>query len=321
MYLFFPLTIGVALCFMVADPSNRFHPVAWLGKFIGTFVRKLKKSNNSKNEKLNGALFTISLTAGICILSQLFSHYVYSFFGVIGFALYAIIVVKSTVAILTMEKHASTIILALQENDIERARENLSYIVSRNTTNLDIQHVLSGTIESVSESIVDAIVSPLFYYSFFGPAGAIGYRIINTMDSMIGYKDRYYLNIGWMSAKADTILNFIPARLSAILMILSARIIGADWRNSIDVLSTDHSKTSSINAGYPMSTMAGALRVKLEKIDEYTLGRELEQLTIDKCKIAIKIMRGTALIFCILISFPVIVALSLIGWWNLVFGF
>jgi adenosylcobinamide-phosphate synthase len=321
MYLFFPLTLGVALCFMVADPSNRFHPVAWLGKFIGTFVKKLKKSNNSKIEKLNGAIFTISLTAGICILSQLFSHYVYSFFGVIGFALYAIIVVKSTVAILTMEKHASTIILALQENDIVRARENLSYIVSRNTSNLDIQHVLSGTIESVGESIVDAIVSPLFYYSFFGPAGAIGYRIINTMDSMIGYKDRYYLNIGWMSAKADTILNFIPARLSAILMILSARIIGADWRNSIHVLSTDHSKTSSINAGYPMSTMAGALRVKLEKIDEYTLGRELEQLTIDKCKIAIKIMRATALIFCILISFPVVVALSLIGWWNLFFGF
>jgi adenosylcobinamide-phosphate synthase len=321
MYLFFPLTIGVALCFMVADPSNRFHPVAWLGKFIGTFVKKLKKSNNSKIEKLNGAIFTISLTAGICILSQLFSHYVYSFFGVIGFALYAIIVVKSTVAILTMEKHASTIILALQENDIVRARENLSYIVSRNTSNLDIQHVLSGTIESVGESIVDAIVSPLFYYSFFGPAGAIGYRIINTMDSMIGYKDRYYLNIGWMSAKADTSLNFSPARLSAILMILSARIIGADWRNSIHVLSTDHSKTSSINAGYPMSTMAGALRVKLEKIDEYTLGRELEQLTIDKCKIAIKIMRATALIFCILISFPVVVALSLIGWWNLFFGF
>lgn len=321
MYLFFPLTIGVALCFMAADPSNRFHPVAWLGKFIGAFVKKLKKSNNSKIERLNGAIFTISLTAGICILSQLFSLYVYSFFGVIGFALYAIIVVKSTVAILTMEKHTSTIILALQENDIVRARENLSYIVSRNTTNLDIQHVLSGTIESVGESIVDAIVSPLFYYSFFGPAGAIGYRIINTMDSMIGYQDRYYLNIGWMSAKADTILNFIPARLSAILMILSARIIGADWRNSIHVLSTDHSKTSSINAGYPMSTMAGALRVKLEKIDEYTLGKELEQLTIDKCNIAIKIMRATALIFCILISFPVVVALSLIGWWNLFFGF
>jgi adenosylcobinamide-phosphate synthase len=180
---------------------------------------------------------------------------------------------------------------------------------------------LSGTIESVGESIVDGIVSPLFYYCFFGPAGAIGYRIVNTMDSMVGYKDRYNIDLGWMSAKADTILNFIPARLSAILMILSAKIIGADWRNSIHVLSTDHSKTSSANAGYPMCTMAGALRVKLEKIGEYTLGIELEQITIDKCKTAIKIMQVTALIFCILISLPIVATLSLMGWWNLIFGF
>jgi adenosylcobinamide-phosphate synthase len=321
MYLFLPLIIGVGLCFMIGDPSNKFHPVAWLGKIIWTLSEKLRKSNNSKIQKLTGSIFTISLTSGICIISQVFSDYVYSFFGAVGFGLYAILVVKSTVAILTMEKHATSIILALQENDMVRARENLSYIVSRNTTNLDSQHVLSGTIESVGESIVDGIVSPLFYYCFFGPAGAIGYRIVNTMDSMVGYKDRYNIDLGWMSAKADTILNFIPARLSAILMILSARIIGADWRNSIHVLSTDHSKTSSVNAGYPMCTMAGALRVKLEKIGEYTLGIELEQITIDKCKTAIKIMEVTALIFCILISLPIVATLSLMGWWNLIFGF
>jgi adenosylcobinamide-phosphate synthase len=321
MYLFLPLIIGVGLCFMIGDPSNKFHPVAWLGKIIWTLSEKLRKSNNSKIQKLTGSIFTISLTSGICIISQVFSDYVYSFFGAVGFGLYAILVVKSTVAILTMEKHATSIILALQENDMVRARENLSYIVSRNTTNLDSQHVLSGTIESVGESIVDGIVSPLFYYCFFGPAGAIGYRIVNTMDSMVGYKDRYNIDLGWMSAKADTILNFIPARLSAILMILSARIIGADWRNSIHVLSTDHSKTSSVNAGYPMCTMAGALRVKLEKIGEYTLGIELEQITIDKCKTAIKIMQVTALIFCILISLPIVATLSLMGWWNLIFGF
>jgi adenosylcobinamide-phosphate synthase len=321
MYLFLPLIIGVVLCFMIGDPSNKFHPVAWLGKIIGTLSEKLRKSNNSKIQKLTGSIFTISLTSGICIISQVCSDYVYSFFGAVGFGLYAILVVKSTVAILTMEKHATSIILALQENDMVRARENLSYIVSRNTTNLDSQHILSGTIESVGESIVDGIISPLFYYCFFGPAGAIGYRIVNTMDSMVGYKDRYNIDLGWMSAKADTILNFIPARLSAILMILSAKIIGADWRNSIHVLSTDHSKTSSANAGYPMCTMAGALRVKLEKIGEYTLGIELEQITIDKCKTAIKIMQVTALIFCILISLPIVATLSLMGWWNLIFGF
>jgi adenosylcobinamide-phosphate synthase len=312
--------MGVVLCFTMGDPPNKYHPVAWLGKVIETLAKKLRKSNRS-NLKFTGAIFTLFLTLGICILSQVFSNYLYSFFGAVAFILFAIIVVKLTVAILTMEKHTSSIILALQENDIVRARQNLSFIVSRNTTDLDSQHVMSGAIESVGESIVDGIVSPLFYYCFFGPVGSIAYRIINTMDSMVGYKDKYNINLGWMSAKADTILNYIPARLSAILIILSAGLAGADWRNSIQVLSTDRCNTTSVNAGYPMSTMAGALRVKLEKIGEYTLGKELDQIDIDKCKAAIKIMQLTALLFCILIPFPIITSLSLIGWWELIFGF
>jgi len=320
-YLFLPLIIGVALCFMIGDPPNKFHPVAWLGKVIGTFARKLRKSKRPKIQRFTGAVFTISLTSVICITIQVFSDYLYSFFGAVAFILYAIIVVKLTVAILTMEKHTSSIILALQENDIVRARQNLSFIVGRNTTNLDSQHIMSGTIESVGESIVDGIISPLFYYCFFGPVGSIAFRIINTMDSMVGYKDKYNIDLGWMSAKGDTILNFIPARLSAILIILSAALVGADWRNSIQALSTDRCNTTSVNAGYPMSTMAGALRVKLEKIGEYTLGKELERIDIDKCKTAIKIMRVTVLIFYILIPFPIITSLSLVGWWNLIFGF
>ena len=105
------------------------------------------------------------------------------------------------------------------------------------------------------------------------------------------------------------------------LMILSAIIIGADWKNSIHILSNDHAKTSSINAGYPMSAMAGALRVKLEKINDYCLGIELEKLSVDKCRTAVKIMRVTALLFYIMVSLPIVLLLSLIGWWNIVFGF
>jgi adenosylcobinamide-phosphate synthase len=294
--------------------------VAWLGKIVNFFTNRLK-SNNSKIEKLNGTIFLVALTTLICVCSQILSIYIYSFFGIVGIAIYGLIVIKSTVAILTLEKHAKTVILSLEKNDLQSAREYLSMIVSRNTGTLDIQHVMSGTIESIGESIVDGIVSPLFYFSFLGPIGAIGYRIVNTLDSMMGYKDRYYINIGWMSAKADTILNFIPARLSAILMILSAMIIGADWKNSIHILSTDHAKTSSINAGYPMSAMAGALRVKLEKINDYSLGIGLEKLSVDKCRTAVKIMRVTALLFYIMVSLPIVLLLSMIGWWNIVFGF
>ncbi|MDP9290265.1 MAG: cobalamin biosynthesis protein [Thermoproteota archaeon] len=316
------LSGGVALSFILSDPPNNFHPVSWLGKFIDTIIHKLKnKSENWKLEKLDGVILTLFLAAGACITNQLLSLYIYSTLGLIGFTIYAVIVLKSSIAILTMEKHVYAIIMALEKNDLERARKSLSYIVSRNTSTLDIQHVLSGTIESIGESVVDGIIAPLFYYSFFGPSGAVGYRVVNTLDSMIGYKDKYHFNIGWMSAKADTILNYVPARLCAVLMIFSARIVGADWKNSIHVLSTDHRNTSSVNAGYPMSTMAGALRIKLEKIDEYTLGTELEPLSIEKCSTAIKIMKVTTIIFCALVSFPLIILLSTIGWWNFFFGF
>ena len=318
----FSLSMGVALSFGLSDPPNNFHPISWLGEFIDTIIHKLKfKSENSMIEKINGVILTLFLALGACILSQLLSLYIYSIFGFIGFVIYAVIVLKSSIAILTMEKHVDTILRALDKNDLEGARRNLSYIVSRNTSTLDIQHILSGTIESIGESVVDGIIAPLFYYSFFGPSGAVGYRIVNTLDSMIGYKDKYHLYLGWMSAKVDTILNYVPARLSAMLMILSARIVGADWKNSIQVLGSDHCKTYSVNAGYPMSTMAGALRIKLEKINEYTLGSELEPLSIEKCRKAIKIMKVTTIIFCLLVSFPLIISLSAIGWWNFFYGF
>ena len=138
-------------------------------------------------------------------------------------------------------------------------------IVRRETNQLDEQHILSGMIECVGESIVDGIISPLFYYTFFGPTGAFVYRIINTLDSMIGYKDSYYKNIGWMSAKLDTCANSIPARITAIQIVISAKMIGADWENSFCILGRDHDKTLSYNAGYPMGSNGWGLKNKARK--------------------------------------------------------
>jgi adenosylcobinamide-phosphate synthase len=138
---------------------------------------------------------------------------------------------------------------------------------------------------------------------------------------MVGYKDNYYKDIGWMSARLDTIANYVPARITAFLMIASAKIHGADWKNSIYILHRDHSKTFSPNAGYPMATMAGALRVKLEKIDHYVLGDDQELASLKKCKTAISIMKLTTILFCLTIAVPAISILYLIGgWWRLVFG-
>ncbi|HZD81841.1 MAG TPA: cobalamin biosynthesis protein [Nitrososphaeraceae archaeon] len=321
-YLFIALAGGVTIDFLFGDPSNRYHPVAWLGRFIGFFVPKLKdNSNNSaKKETVKGLIFTTSLiiTFGLGIHFIVFTTL--HLLGAVDVIIFSTLILKITISIMGMEKHARVIMSALKRSDLENAQYNLSMIVRRNTKTLDEQHVISGIIECISESTVDGIVSPLFYYSFFGPAGAFIYRIINTLDSMLGYKDNYYKNIGWMSARLDTIANYIPARITALLMIVSAGVIGADWKNSLQILQRDHNKTFSPNAGYPMATMAGALRIKLEKIGHYSLGESYEPSSVEKCKTAISIMKLTTILFCVILSIPLIAILYLAGWWGILFG-
>src|ERR671931_141291 len=323
-YLFLGLVGGITLDFLFGDLSNRYHPVAWLGKLIGFVVLKLKgnSSNNghSKKEKEKGIIFAILLIIVFGLAIHFVAFMSLHLLGAMDLAIFSAIVLKITIAIKGMEKHAMVIMSALERNDLPNARYNLSMIVRRDTKNLDTQYVLSGTIEGIGESIVDGIVSPLFYYSFFGPAGAFIYRIINTLDSMVGYKDNYYKDIGWMSARLDTIANYIPARITALLMVISAKIIGSDWKNSIQILQRDHNKTISPNAGYSMATMAGALRVRLEKIGYYSIGDEYEPASLEKCETAVSIMKLTTIVFCLIFSIPLIVILYLAGWWSLLFG-
>ncbi|HEY9492913.1 MAG TPA: adenosylcobinamide-phosphate synthase CbiB, partial [Nitrososphaeraceae archaeon] len=244
-YLFIALAGGVTIDFLFGDPSNRYHPVAWLGRFIGFFVPKLKdNSNNSaKKETVKGLIFTTSLIITFGLVIHFIVFTTLHLLGAVDVIIFSTLILKITISIMGMEKHARVIMSALKRSDLENAQYNLSMIVRRNTKTLDEQHVISGIIECISESTVDGIVSPLFYYSFFGPAGAFIYRIINTLDSMLGYKDNYYKNIGWMSARLDTIANYIPARITALLMIVSAGVIGADWKNSLQILQRDHNKT------------------------------------------------------------------------------
>jgi adenosylcobinamide-phosphate synthase len=322
-YLLFALAGAFVIDLLFGEPSNKHHPVAWLGKLIEFFIPKLKKhdDNCAKKEKENGIIFSISLIIifglAIYFLTFISLHLLRSIAIIIVLAL----ILKITIAIRSMEDYAKAVTDALERCDMHDARYNLSMIVRRDTKNLDEQHVLSGTIECISESTVDGIVSPLFYYSFLGPAGTFIHRVINTLDSMVGYFDNYYKDIGYMSARLDTIANYLPARITALLMVISANIIGADWKNSIQILQRDHNKTLSSNAGYPMATMAGALRIKLEKIGHYSLGDGYENTTIEKCLTAISIMKMTTILFCIIFCVPIIILLNLIGWWNLLFGF
>jgi len=313
------LLISILLDLILGDPNNKMHPVSWLGKYINYFVPKLKNEKNKKYEKKNGVIFTTVTIAFFTVIIQLSLVYLFNITWILMMVL-SIFILYSVIAIKGMEKHINAITTALQNNDIENARTSLSMIVSRNTKNLDEQHILSGTIESIADSLVDGILSPIFYFSLFGPTGAFIFRVINTFDSMIGYKESYFENIGWIAAKADTYVNYIPSRIAAVLMIFAAFINNADWKNAITIFRKERNYTISLNSGNPISVMAGALRVRVEKIDHYIIGEPFEKISIEKCKIAINIMKTTIIIFCIIIASPLIIILGLLNWWNFIFG-
>ncbi|MFZ0327706.1 MAG: cobalamin biosynthesis protein [Nitrososphaeraceae archaeon] len=325
------LILAMVLDFLFGEPKNKYHPVRWLGNFIDFFIPLLKVKTTADHydvegtwhimkEKLKGAIFVFCLLGIFGYILQLClyvsSHLFGSFLVIIIYA----IILKITIAIKGMEVHSAKIMKALERRDLNNARYCLSMIVRRETENLDEQRILSGTIECISESTVDGVVSPMFFYSLFGPTGCFIFRIINTLDSMIGYKDKYYENIGWMSAKLDTIANYVPARLTGVLIVMSSLLLSADWKNSIRIMKRDHDKTLSVNAGYPISSMAGSLRVKLEKIGHYSVGDPYDPLSIEKCKCAIAIMKLTAILFCFIVSIPMILIFYVLGWWNFLFG-
>jgi adenosylcobinamide-phosphate synthase len=317
MMLIVALAGGVFIDWLFGDPPNKYHPVAWLGRIVGYFVPRLKGGA----EKAKGAAFAILLVVATGVAVHFIAFASMYLAGAVALVVASAIILKATVAMRGMERHAKAIMACLESGDLPGARRSLSMIVRRPTDGLDEQHILSATIECVSESAVDGITGPLFYYSLLGPGGAFAYRAINTLDSMVGYKDDYYKDIGWMSARLDTAANYVPARITAFLMVVSARMLGADWKNSLHILHRDHAKTFSPNAGYPMATMAGALRIRLEKIGHYSLGDSQEQSSLEKCRSAISIMKLTTVLFCLGVSIPIMSVLYLAGWWRLVLGF
>ena len=312
--------IGFAILIdlIFGDPKNRYHPTAWMGILIAKFT-PLAKHNNPTFEKIGGILIIIIISSIVVLLlsgldigiSLISTDYVSLIISVLIGAL----LLKTTIAIRGMEKHATSVLESLESNNIDMARNYLSMIVKRNTTNLDKNHVLSGVLESISENTVDGITGPMFYYAFFGLWGAFVYRVINTSDSMIGYKNDLFKNLGWFTANCDTILNYIPSRLTGLIMIISAALLQNNWRNSYKVMMRDGKTTESPNAGYPMAALAGALETKFEKINHYKLGDGEIILTKHHVLSAIKIMKLTSILFFGIITIPIILILSSIGWW------
>lgn len=275
------------------EPPKKFHLTVWIGKFIENSEKIFRKM---KNEKLAGSILAI-------LSIVVFTLPIYSLIivdNIVFQILVSSILLKMTFAFRSMIDHVHPIIRYFH-SDIEKTRKFLSMIVRRNTSSLDPPLIASATIETIAEGFVDGFLSPIFYYSIFGLPGAIAYRVINTLDSMVGYRDKRYLHFGWFSAKLDTLANYIPARLASLIFIFSSIILDKNWRNAIITTRRFHSVTESKNAGWPMSTMAGALEIWLNKSGHYFIEGGNNNPSFEKIKEALHIFKFSAIIVIIIL--------------------
>jgi adenosylcobinamide-phosphate synthase len=275
-----PIIFALLLDLLLGDPPNRFHPTAWMGNLI-VFLLRWRPRGNRLAELAYGVFIllvgvTLSASAGIAI-TQLVSRVTnYQILITILTAL----ALKLTVSLRGLDRAAREVQSALEADNLPEARRLLSWhLVSRDTSQLDKAKVSAAVIESVAENASDGIIAPLFFFALGGLPAAFAYRFINTADSMLGYHDEEREWLGKVPARLDDVLNFIPARLAGLFIVLSAPFCGASLSQAWKIMWRDASQTASPNAGIPMSAMAGALGVELEKIDHYALGKSLRTPT------------------------------------------
>ncbi|KXB06547.1 hypothetical protein AKJ52_02085 [candidate division MSBL1 archaeon SCGC-AAA382C18] len=302
------LSSAIIIDFLIGEFPEKIHPTVWIGK-LANFLKSKLKGERGRVDIAGGVILTLLTFTIFVIPIYLLSILLVELYW-IAYIFIMSLILMSTFAIRSMENHILRIITAIEDNNLEEAREKTSLIVSRDTSELDTEEIVSASIESTCESITDGIISPFFYFIFLGVPGAVGFRVVNTLDSMFGYKNSEMKDFGWGPANLDTLLGFIPARLTAFMMVPSAWFLGEDWKEAMRCASKESGKTSSINSGWPMAAAAGALNAKLEKQDHYILGENNQPPTPDHALRAIKIMKVSTLLFTLItmgvISIPLL---------------
>jgi len=305
------LILALILDLIFGEPPEKLHPTVWMGKTI-EFLKPRFKGSSPKIEKIKGIILGLTVIIIFALIVYIMLSLLREYLILTIYIIFASALLKTTFSINCMDKLSRPIGKAIKEGKMEDAKSMLRRIVRRDPTKFDDQKIISATVECVAESTVDGITSPLFYYSILGLPLAIAYRAINTLDSTVGYKDEEHVNIGWFSAKMDSLANYIPARITATLMVLSAWLLHEDWRRSWEILKRDRKNTESPNAGWTMSAMAGAFNAQLEKPGFYILGDSINPLNPDHIPRAIRIMKLTTFLFVMIIVLPIIVMMGVV---------
>ena len=262
--------IALLIDFTIGELPIIIHPVVYFGKITNFYKKKIKLKNNWHDIFLSVPLILVIV-----------SLFVLPLFFIDSIVIRAI-VLSTTFSFKFFRNEVKKLINCFETGSKEEIKKAVSYLVSRNLDKLTKEDLLNPAIETMIENITDSIVSPIFYFIIFGVEGALFYRIINTLDAIIGYKDRYFY-FGKIVARIDDLLNFIPARITA-LLIFVVSVFLKESKGVLPVFFRDRYKTESPNAGQTMSMIAAILKIKLEKKDFYVLGEDREKISVEKFK-------------------------------------
>lgn len=304
------LTIGFILDIIIGDPNNPFHPVRGIG-YMASKLENIFRTILKKNLKLAGFIvwivtvgLTFIITFGIVKAAKNFNIN----FGIIleGILIYFCISSKGLVV------EGYKVIKFLINDDLDGARKQLSFIVGRDTGSLSKEGIVKAVVETIAENMADGVIAPLFYAGIFGAPLAFAYKAVNTLDSMFGYKNNKYIDFGYFPAKLDDVFNYIPARITGILIVLTSCILGYDYKNSFKIYKRDRYNHTSPNSAHPEAAMAGALRVQLgganyyfgKLVEKPTIGDKVKEIEINDVNKTVKVLYLSSFIgFLLALSF------------------
>jgi adenosylcobinamide-phosphate synthase len=317
MGLAFPFLVGYLLDLLVGDPPGWPHPIRLLGRVIeyweGVWYRPRVAAGAIFWLAVMGTTLigVLGLLGAVMILPRMAGAAILTYFVYAGLATRG------------LHYESRRVEEALARGSLDEARTRLALVVGRDTTELGPEEMRRGVIETVAENLADGVVAPMFFTLLLGLPGLFLYKAVNTMDSMVGYKNYRFARFGKVAARADDVLNFLPARLTAFLMVLAAGVAGLDPRGAWRILRRDAGNASSPNAGWPEAAMAGALGVRLggpstyfgQVIQKPFIGDPQQPLKTYHYSQAIRILYATSLLMAALTFLALYVTRA--GAWGL----
>ena len=269
------LVMGFGIDLILGDPEWLYHPVRAIGAYISFMEKRLRaRGGNLRKSAVFLTASTVLLTAAVVALLLFLLGLLGRWPRLIGMALLDWL----GIAVTSMAKEARGVNKALAKG-LEAGRKQVARIVGRDTDSLSEEEVVKATVETVAENTTDGVISPLVYAALGGPVLLWAFKAASTLDSMVGYMDEKYRDIGWSSARLDDVLNFVPARLTALIMVAASFLTGLDAKNAFRVVKRDHANHKSPNCAWSEAAAAGALHIQLGGTHTY-FGKPVEKPTI-----------------------------------------